>query len=106
MVLTRLILGIFVCNTVILCHTYTLQNNNDYTRYNIHSTWFLDIRISTCFSKFHWSNLLSAIILYCYQEYIIYAINGTYYVLLMLLISYLKDQQENMKFAIINCDRI
>ena len=35
-------------NTVILYH-YTI--NNDYTRYNICSTWFLDIRISPCFSS-------------------------------------------------------
>ena len=39
MVLTRIILGMFACNTVILYH-YTLLNNNDYTRYNIHSAWF------------------------------------------------------------------
>ena len=31
--------NMFVCNTVILY---------DYTRYNIHSAWFLDIRILTC----------------------------------------------------------
>ena len=31
------------CNTVSL---YTI--NNDYTRYNICSAWFLDIVISTC----------------------------------------------------------
>ena len=32
---------------LILYH-YTV--NNDYTWYNIRSTWFLDIRISTCYS--------------------------------------------------------
>ena len=35
-------------NTVILYH-YTIIRNNDYTRYDICSAWFLDIVISTCF---------------------------------------------------------
>ena len=38
--------SIYYCSTVSL---YTI--NNDYTRYNIFSTWFLDIVISTCL---HW----------------------------------------------------
>ena len=44
--LTGLISGTFLFKTVIL-YLYTI--NNDYTRYNIYSTWFLDIVISTCF---------------------------------------------------------
>ena len=41
---TELISGIF--KTVIL---YVCTINNDYTRCNICSAWFLDIVISTCF---------------------------------------------------------
>ena len=37
----------FAFNTVLLYH-YTISNG--YTRYNICSAWFLDNRISTCFS--------------------------------------------------------
>ena len=43
--LTGLISGKFLYKTVIL-YLYTI--NNDYTRYNICSAWFLDIVTSTC----------------------------------------------------------
>ena len=43
-------------NTVILYH-YTIKFNNDYTRYNICSAWFLDIRISTCYCVTMYVNL-------------------------------------------------
>ena len=52
MVLTRLILGMFACNTVSL---YTIKlmmiiQGIIELGYNIRSAWFLDIRISTIFS--------------------------------------------------------
>ena len=46
---TRLISGMFMFKTVILYHYILYTIKNDYTRYNICSTWFLDIVVSTCF---------------------------------------------------------
>ena len=46
---TELISGIFLYKTVILFHYIFIH---DYTGYNICSTWFLDIVISTCYQKF------------------------------------------------------
>ena len=46
---TELISGMFLFKTVILYYyIYLYTINNDYTRYNNCSAWFLDIVISTC----------------------------------------------------------
>ena len=60
MVLTRLILGMFACNTVSL---YTIKlmmiiQGMIELGYNIRGAWFLDIRISTCLYIASYANFI------------------------------------------------